>query len=93
MQPTRKATINDVQLEVLEWSGDKADEAALREFCGDQLHYVREDGLAAVGIEPLITDVFVGKGDLLAKPLEANGRMIRLPGDVNWVRTMLGSDA
>lgn len=93
MQPTRKATVNDVQLEVLEWSGDKADEAALREFCGDQLHYVREDGLAAVGVEPLITDVFIGKGDLLVKPLEAAGRMVRLPGDVNWVRAMLGADA
>lgn len=92
MLVTRKTIVNDTELEVLQWSGDRKDEAALREFCGDQLHYVRDDGLAAVGIEPLITDVFIGKGDLLVKPVESAGRMLRLPGDVNWIRILFGSD-
>jgi hypothetical protein len=87
----RIAMINDIEIKVLEWSGKKEDEAELLEFCGERLHYVREDGLAAVGEEPFVTDSFVGTGDLLVKPVEAEGQLLRLPGDIHWVQVIFGA--
>lgn len=88
---TRRSTINDIELEVLEWSGDKADEKELREFCGDRLQYVRDDGVAAIGEEPFMTDGFASAGDLLVKPVEAEGPILKLPGNINWVQVLFGA--
>ena len=87
----RTARINDIEVKVLEWSGKKEDEEELREFCGERLHYVREDGLAAVGEQKFVTDSRVGPGDLLVKPVEAEGELLRLPGDVHWVQVIFGA--
>jgi hypothetical protein len=88
---TRKATINDTELLVLEWSGKREDEAALREFCGDRLHYVRDDGVAAIGDQPFLTDSFAAEGDLLVKPSEAEGTLLKLPGSIHWVQVLFGA--
>jgi hypothetical protein len=87
----RTATINEDEYRVLEWSGNREDEAELRAFCGERLHYVRDDGVAAVGEEPFVTDSFVGEGDLLVKPVEAEGQLLRLPGSVHWVQVIFGA--
>jgi hypothetical protein len=87
----RTATINDIEVKVLEWSGKREDEAELREFCGERLQYVRDDGVAAIGEKPLTTDSFVEAGDLLVKPVEAEGQLLRLPGDIHWVQVIFGA--
>lgn len=87
----RTATINENEYRVLEWSGNQEDEKELREFCGERLHYVRDDGVAAVGEEhSFVTDSFVGKGDMLVKPVEAEGQLLKLPGNIHWVQILFG---
>lgn len=90
MLVTRRSIINERELDVIEWSGNREDEAELRKFCGDRLHYVRDDGVAAIGDEPFVTEIFAGKGDLLVKPVEAEGPLLRLPGNIHWAQVLFG---
>lgn len=88
----RTARVHDTEIKILEWSGKREDEAELREFCGDQLHYISNDGIAAIGEgNSFVTDERVGAGDLLVKPVEAEGQLLRLPGNIHWVQVLFGA--
>jgi hypothetical protein len=93
MLPKRNIWVaDDLKVELLTWSGKKEDEEELRAFCGDQLNYVRDDGIASIGAGEFITDFMVSAGDLVLRDADEERPMLRLTGDHWLVQAMLGFD-
>jgi hypothetical protein len=86
MIPKRNRWITDaLKIQILTWSGKKEDEDDLRAFCGDQLQYVREDGIAAIGESGgFVTEYYAGEGDFIVADADSARPVIKLPGD-HWL--------
>lgn len=84
--------LNGTKVEVLEWSGRTEDEENLRGFCEGQLQYILpESGLAAIGMDPYVTERYAGPGDLIIRHADLTGLpVLRIPGDVEWFRELFG---
>jgi hypothetical protein len=85
---------DDVKVEVVTWSGNRNDEGELRAICGDQLHYVRDDGVAAIGRPGVaLSDSFVAAGDYVIADANTDQPVLWLPGGHWLVQEMFGPGA